>query len=150
VFPRRRHGFQRRPLQPHPITSPPLHSRRDSRHPLCRCSSPFHSICPRHHVVHNYLRHRCMPVFWSPHRCQASRIVVCPRWCLVAGSSATFPFYFASAASLSIKLLTPRVHPPLPTPAPCGRLLCHLSISEIALPLQMVVMRNRQERKNCL
>jgi hypothetical protein len=35
-------------------------------------------------------------------------------------------------------------------PAPCGRLLHHLSISEIALLLQMVAMRNSQERKNYL
>jgi hypothetical protein len=146
-FRARRHGFQWRPLRPHPITSPPLRSRRDSRHPLRRCSSPFHSVRPRHHAVHSCLRHRCMPAFRSPHCCQASRVVVCPRRRLVAGSSATSPFYFASAASLSIKLLTPHVHPPLPTPAPCGWLLHHLSIYEIALPLQMVAMCNRQERK---
>jgi hypothetical protein len=65
----------------------------------------------------------------------------------VAVSSFTSPFYFASATSLSSKLLTPRVHPPLPTPTPCSRLLHHLSISEIALTLQMVAMHNSQERK---
>jgi hypothetical protein len=125
---------------PHPITSPSLR-------PLRRCSSPFHSVRPRHHAVHSCPRHRCTPAFRSPHHCQASRVVVCPRRRLVAGSFATSPFYFASTASLSIKLLAPRVHPPLPTPAPCGWLLRHLSISEIALPLLMVAMCNRQERK---
>jgi hypothetical protein len=51
---------------------------------------------------------------------------------------------------ITVKLHAPHVRPPLPAPAPCGRLLRHLSIPEIALLLQMVVMRNSQERKNCL
>jgi hypothetical protein len=142
---RQRHGFQRCPLRPRPVASPPLRSRRDSHHPCRHCSSPhsrhysratvphsmltplssgrllrllFHSVHPHRHAVHSCPRHCCTPAFrsapsLSSFSCSAF-VILCPRRCLVADSSATSQFYFASTASLSSKLLAPHICPPPP------------------------------------
>jgi hypothetical protein len=85
-------------------------------------------------------------LFDLPHRCQASRA---PHSSSSARAGALWP---TPLPPLNFTLLAPHpcqasfsrhtfVHL-CPSPMPCGRLLRHLSIFEIALPLQMVAMHN--------